>query len=154
MSQAPARHEVPEGQRQARVARNGLVRRVREHGPQRVDMRLDASTGLRLEFAFGRHFFRLEAGLYECAQVETRVGAPSLVLLGDLLGILQRARVDETLAVLERALHLNPLEKAGIQIRRRRRRSGAGCAHRAGDQPEQQPRGSTHQAPRRPDQNS
>ncbi len=93
-------------------------------------------------------------GLYEFAQVETRVGAPGLVLLDDLLGILQRPRVDEALAVFERALHLNPLEKAGIQI------DGVGGAaapiraRRAGDQAEQQPRGPTHHATCRPDQNS
>jgi hypothetical protein len=117
---------------------------MREHGPQGVDMRLDASAGLRFEIASGRHLFRFEAGLHEGAQIEARVGAPGCVLLEDLRGVLQRQRVDEAFAVLEGPLHLDPLEQAGIQLRRRRRRRDVGGTRRAGQQPEQQP----------PDQNS
>jgi hypothetical protein len=119
---------------------------MREHGPQRVDMRLDAPTGLRPELALGRHFFRRETGFHECAQVETRLGAAGLVFLEDRCGVPERSRVDEALAVLEGTLHLHPLEQARIQLRRRRRCGGARCARRAGHQPGKQADGAARPA--------
>ena len=56
-------------------------------------------------------------------------------------GGLTRQRIDERLAVLVDALDLDPLEEAGIQLSRRRRRERRRSARGAGDQPEQQPRG-------------
>ena len=106
-------------------------------------MVLDFRAGLRAEVG-ARGSGRIEVPRDERFEVEALVGARLLVFRQDVRRRMTRQRVDEGLAVLVDALELHPLEKAGIQLDGRRRRSGAGCARRAGDQPEQQ----------RPDQNS
>ena len=107
-----------------------------KHRPQRIDVVLHVHAGLRAEFA-GRCDRRIEVRPDECAGFEPGLALRGLVFTHDFDGRLARQRIDEGLAVLVDALHLDALEEAGIQLRRRRRRVADARARDAGEQPEQ-----------------